>query len=316
MASPSNLLRVVASSVEIANRAGAAIRNIMASGNLAVVDKDDSGKEFDPQTEADRTAQRIIVGSLEKKYPGLCVIGEEDDVGDVSEEMVVHDLDKDVLQHACPDRLQGLKLEDLTVWVDPLDGTKEFTEGNIDHVTVLIGVSAGGRPVAGVVHQPFYGMDTSSPGRTAWAVSDLGVFGIEVAKPQSDLMRIATTKSHGNQNVNDTLAAMNASEIIRTGGAGYKVLLVLEGRADAYVFATPGCKKWDTCAPEALILAAGGAFTDSLNRTIDYSITDKKFHMNWTGVIVTLANHEYYASRVPEGVKANLTEILKSKTEV
>ena len=79
MASPSNLLRVVASSVEIANRAGAAIRNIMASGNLAVVDKDDSGKEFDPQTEADRTAQRIIVGSLEKKYPGLCVIEEEDD---------------------------------------------------------------------------------------------------------------------------------------------------------------------------------------------------------------------------------------------
>lgn len=33
--------------------------------------------KFDPQTEADRAAQRIIVGSLTKQFPGLKVIGEE-----------------------------------------------------------------------------------------------------------------------------------------------------------------------------------------------------------------------------------------------
>jgi 3'(2'), 5'-bisphosphate nucleotidase len=39
---------------------------------------------------------------------------------------------------------------------DPLDGTKEFTEGVLDAVTVLIGISVGGRACAGVIHQPFH----------------------------------------------------------------------------------------------------------------------------------------------------------------
>lgn len=34
----------------------------------------------------------------------------------------------------------------------------------------------------------------------------------------------------------------------------------LEGAA-AYVFASPGCKKWDTAAPEAVIVAAGEFFS-------------------------------------------------------
>jgi len=40
------------------------------------------------------------------------------------------------------------------------------------------------------------------------------------------------------------------------------VLRVIEGEADAYVFASPGCKKWDTCAPEAVLCAIGGQLTD------------------------------------------------------
>ena len=42
------------------------------------------------------------------------------------------------------------------MWVDPLDGTKEYTEGFLDHVTVLIGIAVGKRAVAGVINQPFF----------------------------------------------------------------------------------------------------------------------------------------------------------------
>ena len=38
----------------------------------------------------------------------------------------------------------------------------------------------------------------------------------------------------------------------------------MEGKAHAYVFATPGCKKWDTAAPEAIINAAGGHLTGKI----------------------------------------------------
>ena len=50
---------------------------------------------------------------------------------------------------------------DVTVWVDPLDGTREFVEGPEfwSGVTVLIGVAVKGVPVAGVIHQPFVGTD-------------------------------------------------------------------------------------------------------------------------------------------------------------
>ena len=36
----------------------------------------------------------------------------------------------------------------------------------------------------------------------------------------------------------------------------------MEGEADAYIFPSSGTKKWDTCAPEAILVAAGGELTD------------------------------------------------------
>ena len=39
------------------------------------------------------------------------------------------DMDKDVLGKECPKELAELSLDDFVVWVDPLDGTKEFTQG-------------------------------------------------------------------------------------------------------------------------------------------------------------------------------------------
>lgn len=46
------------------------------------------------------------------------------------------------------------------------------------------------------------------------------------------------------------------TRVDRVGGAGFKVLRCLEGAA-AYVFASGGCRKWDTAAPEAVLEAAG-----------------------------------------------------------
>lgn len=47
-------------------------------------------------------------------------------------------------------------------------------------------------------------------------------------------------------------------------------MLLLEGKAHVYVFASPGCKKWDTCAPQAVLEAAGGTLTDIKGTTIPY----------------------------------------------
>ena len=50
-----------------------------------------------------------------------------------------------------------------------------------------------------------------------------------------------------------------------------QVMLLIEGKAHAYVFPSPGCKKWDTCAPEAVLHAMGGKLTDIHGNLYDYN---------------------------------------------
>lgn len=59
-------------------------------------------------------------------------------------------------------------------------------------------------------------------------------------------------------------------QILRAGGCGYKVLMLLEGAGHLYLFPSAGAKRWDTCAPEAVLTAAGGALTDLRGNHYDY----------------------------------------------
>jgi len=63
---------------------------------------------------------------------------------------------------------------------------------------------------------------------------------------------------------------LNLCLVIKVGGSGLKVMLLIEGQAHAYVFPSPGFKKWDTCAPEAILLALGGKLTDIKGNTYKY----------------------------------------------
>ena len=45
--------------------------------------------------------------------------------------------------------------EKLCLWVDPLDGTKNFVSGNLDSVTTMIGITYNQRPIAGIICKPF-----------------------------------------------------------------------------------------------------------------------------------------------------------------
>ena len=43
----------------------------------------------------------------------------------------------------------------MAVWIDPIDGTKAFSEGDLEHVTNMIGITVAGRPLVGIIHKPF-----------------------------------------------------------------------------------------------------------------------------------------------------------------
>jgi 3'-phosphoadenosine 5'-phosphosulfate (PAPS) 3'-phosphatase len=63
----------------------------------------------------------------------------------------------------------------MDIWIDPLDGTKGFTEGHMTHITSLIGVSIRGRPRIGIIHKPFY-LENLGMGRTYFGTPECGVF--------------------------------------------------------------------------------------------------------------------------------------------
>lgn len=45
--------------------------------------------------------------------------------------------------------------EDLSFWIDPLDGTGGFVQGHTEHVTCNIGIAVKGKPLFGVIGKPF-----------------------------------------------------------------------------------------------------------------------------------------------------------------
>lgn len=299
--SPPVVMRLLASAYTAAAKAGAIVRNVLHSGELGIVEKTGAN---DLQTLADRLAQQSICASLVQKFPKVTIIGEEElPSAEISKDLIENGYSEEILQRTCPEEYRELKEEELVVWVDPLDGTKEYTEGLLDNVTVLIGIAHGGKAIAGVINQPFYNYQLGAGadlGRTIWGMPGLGTFGFQLQEVPGDRRIITTTRSHSNKVVTDCVDAMEPHEVVRVGGAGNKVIQLVEGRASAYVFASLGCKKWDTCAPEAILTAVGGKLTDMHGNAYCYDANVK--HMNSAGVLATLRNHEYYLSRVPRSV--------------
>uniref|UniRef100_A0A1I8BNZ6 3'(2'),5'-bisphosphate nucleotidase 1 n=1 Tax=Meloidogyne hapla TaxID=6305 RepID=A0A1I8BNZ6_MELHA len=288
------LTRLVATSLNAAESAGMIIKVttvyqlfntifqcVMTSGDLKIINKDLEGLKKDLQTEADRSAQAEIEKKLISAFGNkLQIVGEEELPLSYSQ-VISHDAHNefnlsgkmsDVLlaDKNVPEDLRFLTVEDLIVWVDPLDGTSEFVRAQndptlLDQVTVLIGITYRGRPIAGVIHQPYYNLLSDSnvsniTGRSIWGIKGVGVFGIDICKVSPPTGPFAvTTASHSSELVDTALKALQEENLIcsfrRVGGAGFKVLCCLDGAA-AYVFASGGCKKWDTAAPEAVLTAA------------------------------------------------------------
>lgn len=124
----------------------------------------------DPQTVADVKSQQFITETLRAQFRSLQICGEEDAE---SMEKVFQTTPK--VTTGLPDTslfdtiftlpsvaplvapLLNLDVENLTVWIDPIDGTREFVKGPFDVVTTLIGISYMGSPLAGVIYCPFTG---------------------------------------------------------------------------------------------------------------------------------------------------------------
>lgn len=76
-----------------------------------------------------------------------------------------------------------------------------------------------------------------------------------------------------------------------------------EGKAHLFVYTHQRCMKWDTCAPEAILIAVGGKLTDINGKQYIYS--KDVDYMNRRGVFASRnkEDHERFMSKIPEDVK-------------
>ena len=91
------------------------------------------------------------------------------------------------------------------------------------------------------------------------------------------------------------------------------MLLLIEGQAHCYVFCSPGCKKWDTCAPEAILHACGGKLTDIKGNLYDYH--KEVGHVNELGTLATfnVEAHEDYLNKIPDECKDQVKDYFKNR---
>ncbi|MDT0202301.1 3'(2'),5'-bisphosphate nucleotidase CysQ [Nocardioides sp. AE5] len=193
----------------LAEAAGARLLEVRAEGLEGKALKD----------AGDAAAQDLIARLLAEHRPGDAVLSEE----------------------AIDDKA---RLQADRVWIiDPLDGTREFSEPPRDDWAVHVALWERGELTVGAVAQPALGETFATiPPRV-------------VPPRTSPRPRIAVSRSRPPAFV-EALAAELDAELVPMGSAGVKVMSVVRNVADAYVHAG-GQYEWDNAAPVAVARAAG-----------------------------------------------------------
>jgi 3'(2'), 5'-bisphosphate nucleotidase len=170
------------------------------------------------------------------------------DAGDAAAQVAI----AEVLSTACPEDVvfseeaadDRRRLSADRVWiVDPLDGTREYSEAPRPDWAVHVALWSGGDLTAAAVALPALGeVLVTEPAPALPRAGD--------GRP-----RIAVSRTRPPA-VADVAAAALDAELVPMGSAGYKVTAVVRGEVDAYVHAG-GMYQWDSAAPVAVALAAG-----------------------------------------------------------
>ena len=212
----------------------------------------------EPVTQADRRANALLVERISSAFPHDGIVAEE----------------------SLPPSESALRKQVMAerVWfIDPVDGTKEFISRN-GEFSVMIGLVCEERPVLGVVAMPTTGeVAVGVVGQGAWLLKPDGskcpLMVSEV--PQLEDCRVVVSRSHMSESLMNVLDSLQAKDRFQCGSVGVKAMRIAQRQADVYinVHHPGGAKLWDGCAPEALVVAAGGRVTDLLAAPIDYRTT-------------------------------------------
>jgi myo-inositol-1(or 4)-monophosphatase len=213
----------------------ARVVTLSAAADLASEDKNEGGV-FDPVTEADRGAERVMRGLIEKRFPDHGIAGEE--YGE--------------RPGRSPYRWS----------IDPIDGTRSFICG-LPSWTTLIALLENGQPIVGLIDAPRMGERYLCHGGTTTLITS----GHErpIATSGCDRLaeaRFSTTDPHlfaGAEH--DAFERVRArARLTRYGHDGYAYARLAAGTIDLVI--ESGLQPYDLQALIPVVRGAGGTIGD------------------------------------------------------
>jgi 3'(2'), 5'-bisphosphate nucleotidase len=160
----------------------------------------------------------------------------------LTEQLAEHAASDAVLSEEAADDAARLAAD--RVWIiDPLDGTREFSELDRVDWAVHVALWKRGELVAGAVGLPGEGITLSTAEPP-----------VVPTRPDGPL-RLAVSRTRPPAMVQE-LAVRLGAELVPMGSAGVKAMAVLRGQVDAYVHGG-GQYEWDSAAPVAVARSAG-----------------------------------------------------------
>ncbi len=233
------------------------------SGEIIAEQKLGVDDHYEPVTQADKAASRLIVDGLAAAFPEDAILSEEE----------IDDAES--------------RLSARRVWIiDPIDGTAGFVKKDGDF-GIQIGLAENGKAVLGVVLLPFH--------RTLYsAVKSQGAYAESesIAKKRIHVsdrslfneMTLAFSRNHPGKGISAILENFGFANAVQRGSIGLKVGLIAEQNADAYIHLSPRTKLWDICAPQIILEEAGGRLTDLFGEEYNYAVRDLQ---NYGGIVAT-----------------------------
>ena len=270
-------------------------------------------------TKADIDAQCKIINILRNQEPWgphLHIIGEEDEESSTTTTTTTneHESISNILKQLSLQNEEDeiVPIDELCIFIDPLDGTREFVENRIQNVGCLIGITRNGKAIAGTVGVPFPSTsNNSSPPafiRYAYLNDDViagtwphdETHNVNDKDDDDDGFTIIYTGDSKNKILSNVVQLAkqiilqnNKNEVKHeiVGGTAAKLSLIATTKTTSSSMAIlhVGTNVWDTVATEALVRSQGGHVTDFLGRPLETHLHPSKIR-NVYGVIASSKN--------------------------
>jgi len=226
--------------LDLARRAGSIALSMQ--NNLSVTHK---AHGLGPVSDADLAIDKLICDEIAQNFPEDLIISEESFTG----------------QTVCSKQPR--------VWfIDPIDGTSSYVLGRPDFV-IMIGLAISGQARLGVIFQPaqdimWWGINQDNTCEAQQIINNTAT-NIKITSKHKLILaskfNLIVSRTSRSKKASALIDLIKPNKLIHSSSFGLKTMMVLQGQADLYVCWARHIHMWDTCAPRAIIAAAGAILT-------------------------------------------------------